>query len=419
MSNFQDILEEEVEKSVDDSAKGDGKEENEIKKAKSKIGLKLNFNFSITRFFSFKVFLKSFLLFFLLLLAAFSWTYFNANKTIEDFKSKLASKTVLIEKNADNESFYSGSSIDNHDWSFQDTTDNKVEGANPVVTTGDAIATISTDINSTGALTPAPVPDLYESMQEGLIPKARLSDGMTPFNAYKKPFVPVTNKPKISFVAVGVGMSRKQTEQMISDLPPEISLGFSPYAPDIKLLSDAARTAGHETWLMLPLQNESYPLNDPGPATLFVTASIEQNQARLLSIMGRATGYVGFISWEDHIYTAKDVETSSYIQQIFGRGLGVIDSAVSSTKDFGRRIAYNNEFPFVKNNFWLDKNLKKGEMQINLKHLEDLATARGQAIMLFHPYPKSIYAIKTWIKSPASANFELAPASYLAEYRDE
>ena len=409
MSDFRAVLDEEVASAVDDS----------IKKNHRK---KFKFSFSISRFFSIRAFIKTILFFVVLMGSIMAWIYFSSDKTNSSFKNKLASKTVPVERNQDKDSFRVASSHK----STQNAIPRNLSSGDPLPmdrneptpsTIPDEIVSVKPAVR--GALTAAPVPELYESLPEGIIPKARLSDGMTPFNAYKRPFLPQTNKPKISFVVTGVGMSRSMTKDIIKSLPPEISFGLSPYAPDLKLLSDAARSEGHETWMMLPLQNENYPLNDPGPATLFITASIEQNQARLLSIMGKATGYVGFISWEDHIYTAKDVETSSYIQQIFGRGLGIIDSAVSADRDYGRNMAYSNEFPFVKNNFWLDQNLEKGAMTTQLKRLENLATARGEAIMLLHPYPKSIQTIQKWLKSNSAKSFEIVPASYLAEYKDE
>lgn len=406
MSDFRSVLDEEIADAVDNS----------IKKNHAP---KIRFDF--LKYFSFLSFLKSGVFLGAVLGVLLGWVYLNSEKTNMSFKDRLASKTVTIERGINNEIFtintptvepdYNNNNalagISNTSQSFEA---NKQEGNE-----AHASQKIST---RSGALTPAPVPGLYESLQEGVIPKARLEDGMTSFEAYKKPFVPSGTKPKISLVAVNVGMSRTLTQEIIRDLPTEISLGVSPYAPDVKLFSDAARAAGHETWLMLPLQNENYPLNDPGPATLLTTASIEQNQARLLSLLGRAVGYVGLITWENHVYTPKNAETSSVIPQIFGRGLAVLDSASASNRDFGQRTAYNDEFPFLKNNFWLDQSLMRGHMTMQFKRLQDLAAARGKAVMLFHPYPKSIKAVKDWINSSEAQEFELVPASYLAEYRD-
>jgi polysaccharide deacetylase 2 family uncharacterized protein YibQ len=407
MSDFRAVLDEEVANAVDDSIK-----KNHAPKVK--------WEFNFLKYFSFLSFLKSSVFLGAIFGVLLGWVYLNAEKTKTSFKDRLASKTVTIERGTHSEVFTVAppTTESEHNKIFYEAS-NTLDSSETANQENNNINTSQVSPVHSGALTPAPVPGLYESLTEGIIPKARLEDGMTPFKAYKKPFTPVSAKPKISLVAVNVGMSRNLTQEAIRDLPSEISLGFSPYAPNVKLLSDAARTAGHETWLMLPLQNENYPLNDPGPATLLTMTSIEQNQARLLSLLGRAVGYVGLISWEDHIYTPKDAETSSVIPQIFGRGLAVLDSAAASNRDFGRRAAYNDEFPFLKNNFWLDQNLVKGHMETQFKRVQDLASARGEAVMLFHPYPKSINAVKNWINSPQAREFELVPASYLAQYKDE
>lgn len=421
MADFRAVLDDEVEKAVDDSIK-----KNHVRKPKR--------HFSLSNFFAFKTFIKLGLFFVLMIGLVAGWAIFTNSQTTALLQDRLASKTVLIEK-AEGQTYRVSDAIDKAPVAgvfAPDLTKENID-VEPLDVVSDepisaeitqSVISDQTDmapavLNNSGALAAAPIPDLFESTPDGIIPKARLSDGLTPFNAYKKPFASTTNKPNIAFVAVNVGMSRKRTEEIINDLPSTVSLAFSPYAPDIKLLSDAARSAGHETWLMLPLENDGYPQNDPGPNTMLINASIEQNQARLLSTMGRAVGYVGLVSWPNHIFRQKDVDTSPSVQQIFGRGLAVLDSATASDRDFGKRIAYNNEFPFVKNNFWLDENLTPDQIKRQMIRVADLASASGKAVVLFYPYPKAIAAIKGWVNSPAAQNFELAPASYLATYKDE
>lgn len=415
MADFRAVLDDEVGKAVDDSIK-----KNHAKKPKRSL--------SLSQFFAFKTFLKLCFLFLFLIASLVGWAYFMHSQTKISMQERLASKTVLIEK-ASGETYRVSDTNEKTPSVVDDFTPDLIKNdidIEPldVIATGPnndkpPIEEPAVVVNLQGPLAAAPIPDLFESTPEGLIPKARLEDGLTPFKAYKRPFAPTTSKPKISFVAVNVGMSRKRTEEMINDLPPTISLAFSPYAPDIKLLSDAARSAGHETWLMAPLENEGYPLNDPGPNTLLINASIEQNQARLLATMGSAVGYVGLVSWPGHIFKQKDVDTSPSVQQIFGRGLAVLDSATASDRDFGQRLAFNNEFPFLKNNFWIDENLTDDEIKRQMISITDLATAKEQAVVLFYPYPRAIKAVLNWIDSPSAQGYELAPASYLATYKDE
>ncbi|MEM9469663.1 MAG: divergent polysaccharide deacetylase family protein [Pseudomonadota bacterium] len=407
MSDFRTVLDDEVQKAVNDSIK-----ENHGPKVQ-RIKFKLNPLKLLSNLFSFKSFFKGLVLVACIYAALFSWLLINGDKTITGLKNRLPSKTVTIER---------GNSFELQPVvNIPPVIQPPAEQDLPDQASQQNESVSNNQISNTlqGGLTAAPVPGLFESVKEGLIPKARLEDGMTPFDAYKKPFIPQSQKPKIAFLATNIGMSRRLTQKMIEELPSEISLGFSPYAPNLKLLHDAARTDGHETWLVLPAENEGYPRNDPGPLTILKTASIEQNQARLFQTMGRVSGYVGLISWPNHIFSPKDSETSSVIQQIFGRGLAIIDSSPSTSRDFGRRIAYNNEFPFAKNNFWLDQSLNTSSMKAQFKSLEDYATARGQALMMFRPHPKSFQMIKEWLSSPKAEQFEVVPASFVTEYRDE
>lgn len=418
MSDFRTVLDDEVEKAVDDSIK-----KNHAKKKRFS-------NFKLSQFFSLPTFMKVTFFWLGIVLAISAWVWSQKEVTLNSLEDRLASKTVLIERSgletyrlSDVEALQQTSEPEDN---FE-TTDEDIMDAPPV--NGAVTEVIEPEILSapeveqqeaqSQALAAAPIPDLFESTNDGLIPKARLSDGLTPFNAYKKPFAPSSNKPKMSLMAANVGMSRKLTEQMISKFPSEVSFAFSPYAPDIKLLGDASRSAGHEMWMMIPLENEDYPRNDPGPNTLLVNASIEQNQARLLSTLGRAVGYVGLVSWPGHVFTAKDVETSPSAQQIFGRGLAVIDSSPRSDRDFGKRMAYGNEFPFAKNNFWLDQDMTKTDMARQLMDAVDYAGANGDVVVMFYPFPHILEFVSNWLGSAEANNVELVPASHVAEYKDE
>jgi len=119
-----------------------------------------------------------------------------------------------------------------------------------------------------GSLVSAPIPGLFESIDVGLLPKIRDKDGITPFNAYKKPFTASPDKPLLSFVIYNAGLSSQRTAELIELFPAEITFSFSPYSSDLQNIIAVARADGHEPWLSLPLEPKNYPLKDPGPLTL-------------------------------------------------------------------------------------------------------------------------------------------------------
>ena len=57
---------------------------------------------------------------------------------------------------------------------------------------------------------------------------------------------------------------------------PQVTLAFSPYARDLEGWIAAARRAGHEVLLGLPMEPTDYPRQDPGPKTLLTSLEPEQ-----------------------------------------------------------------------------------------------------------------------------------------------
>ena len=91
-------------------------------------------------------------------------------------------------------------------------------------------------------------------------------DGRTPFEAYRRPFVP-DNRPKVALVIGGLGLNSRATQTAIEALPAEVTLSFSPYADGLQGWIDRARAAGHEVLLEIPMEPVDFPDNEiPGPS---------------------------------------------------------------------------------------------------------------------------------------------------------
>src|ERR1700761_8082059 len=93
------------------------------------------------------------------------------------------------------------------------------------------------------------------------------ADGRASWKAYARPFAD-DGRPKIALVIGGLGLNPDQTKAAIEQLPPEVTLSFSPYAENLQAQIDHARAAGHEVMVEIPMEPLDYPDNDPGPYTL-------------------------------------------------------------------------------------------------------------------------------------------------------
>jgi hypothetical protein len=109
----------------------------------------------------------------------------------------------------------------------------------------------------------APIAGFYTPGPAGPLPIIS-QDGRTPFEAYRRPFLP-NGRPKVALMIGGLGLNSRATQAAIETLPGEITLSFSPYAEGLQGWVDMARAHGHEVLIEAPMEPVDFPDNDPGP----------------------------------------------------------------------------------------------------------------------------------------------------------
>lgn len=264
------------------------------------------------------------------------------------------------------------------------------------------------------ALPPAPIEGLFETFEGKQLPIARISDDMTPFKAYKKPFQPVAGRPMVSVVIVDFGLSDVISKSVLDNMSTDISLALSPYSDEPAKWASAARAYGHEFWMMLPMQTEAFGQNDSGPSTLLLNASEEENRSRLFSILGAATGYAGVVTQNGHKFTSDAAPSTPVIKQIFGRGLAVAESNPDIAA-WGLPLAMQDGYPYAQNHFWLDKDLRPEAVDRALGEFELQATRNGKAIAFLHPYPAIMNKVQDWMKGASERGIQIVPLSAMVQ----
>lgn len=264
-------------------------------------------------------------------------------------------------------------------------------------------------------LTPAPADGLVEDTAQGPLPK---KDGVRePWQVYARPFEPShaggNARPRIAIVVAGLGLSKSVTEVAIATLPPEVTLAFSPYADSLQSRVDAARQAGHEVLMMVPMEPHNYPANDPGPHTLLVNAAPVDNMAKLHWVMSRAVGYVGLVNEMGSSFTASEAAMTPTLQELAARGLLFMD-ARSSQNSVAATLARDLRVPRAVNNRYVDNEKTEDNIRARLQELEHLAMTYGAAAGIARPYPLSIRVIAEWAKDLSSRNIDLAPVTAVA-----
>ncbi|QQR36722.1 divergent polysaccharide deacetylase family protein [Devosia oryziradicis] len=257
------------------------------------------------------------------------------------------------------------------------------------------------------------LPDLSEETSDGPIPRISAT-GQTPFATYARPVDPAAaaGLPRIAIVVTGLGINEQGSLDAIDALPDETTLAFAPYGKTLTTTVAAARAAGHEVLLEIPLEPFDFPQNDPGPQTLLTGEPPRSNLDKLFWLMARFGGYVGVINNMGARFTASAVDFSPVMEELGTRGLGYLDDG-SSNRSLAQQLAEGNKVPFSRADLTIDANPSRQSILAALASLEAKALENGQAIGIVSALPISVAAIAEWARELETKGIMLVPASAL------
>lgn len=258
-------------------------------------------------------------------------------------------------------------------------------------------------------LTPAPDPAITSKGRYGPLP-IRSAEGKLPWKVYARPFDAATGTPRIAIVVTNMGLAEQPTLAAIQDLPGEVTLAFSPYSSRLAEWVPAARAAGHEVLLQLPMEPRSTEFNDPGNKALLTANTPEVNLDRMEWVLSRAEGYVGLTNLMGSRFTVSPNDMQPVLVAMDQRGLLYIDSRESPASIAGK-LAVDMGLPAATNDRFIDAEAARGPIDTRLAQLEQLALARGSAVGFAADYPVAIERLRFWIEGLNDRGFVLAPVS--------
>lgn len=259
-----------------------------------------------------------------------------------------------------------------------------------------------------GGLAAAPVAELTEQTQTGPLPKIA-PDGRQPWRVYGRPYDSGDKRPRIAIIVSGLGMSSEATNNALK-LRPEVTLAFAPFADKLKLWVDEARGGGHEVLLTVPMEPDSYPKNDPGPATLLTSLTEDSNSLRLTGMLTRASGYVGMINTQGSKFLAEPATLRPVLAQLRQRGLLFVESktaAASAVPTIARELA----LPYAQVDKVLDQQPSKVAIDKALAELEATAKRKGFAIGMAGTYPVTIERLNAWLPTLQAKGIAIVPVT--------
>lgn len=255
-------------------------------------------------------------------------------------------------------------------------------------------------------LQPTPHPALIEQGRYGLVPVVA-ADGRQSWQIYARPYDDSDPRPQLALVIAGLGLSSAVTNQAVQ-MPGEVTLAFSPYAPDAESYVRQARAAGHEVLLELPMEPVRFPQDDPGPRALLTSLGANQNIDRLNWVLARFAGYVGVIETQGGRFTASQVHLEPVMSEIKRRGLLYVERRVGNSPH-PREIAGRLGLIRIDTDIDLDIEPSRREITRRLAAAEMLARRDGTAVLVARPLPVTFELLKAWIRRLEDEGISLAP----------
>jgi hypothetical protein len=225
--------------------------------------------------------------------------------------------------------------------------------------------------------------------------------------------VPETNgRPMIAIVIDDLGIDRHNASRVIA-LPRPLTLAFMTYAHDVADQARAARAAGHELLVHVPMQPEAAGL-DAGPNVLSVDISPDVLRQRVDWALTRFDGYVGINNHMGSRFTASPPGMTLLFAELHRRGLLFLDSRTTA-QTVAPAIARQADVPFAERNVFLDNESSAGAVWLQLRKVEAVARQKGFAVAIGHPHDGTIEALAKWLPTLSEKGFVLVPISAIVK----
>jgi uncharacterized protein len=226
--------------------------------------------------------------------------------------------------------------------------------------------------------------------------------------------IDMRDKPRVAIVIDDLGLDRPRTERVIA-LVPAVTLSFLAYSGDLPRQTGAARRAGHEMIVHVPME----PVNtkvDMGPNGLATNQPKEEVLRRLNWDLGRFAGYVGINNHMGSRFTGDAQAMGWVMDELKNRGLMFLDSRTIATS-IGAKAAAAEGVPFAERDIFLDDEQTATAVDQQLKEVEAIAKKKGTAIAIGHPHDVTIAALTSWIVSLSQKGIVLVPLTEVVKTR--
>jgi polysaccharide deacetylase 2 family uncharacterized protein YibQ len=221
---------------------------------------------------------------------------------------------------------------------------------------------------------------------------------------------PTGGRPMIAIVIDDMGIDKADAARVIA-LPGPLTIAFMSYATELPAQAQAARSAGDEIWMHIPME----PMDgetDAGPNALKVNLPPDEIRRRLDWALARLPGIVGVNNHMGSRFTQDAAGMAVVMGELRNRGLAFLDSRTIAAT-VASSVAGQMGVPHIDRDVFIDNDESVEAVLRQLVETEHVAERKGFALAIGHPHPTTIEALQEWLPTLKAKGFVLVPASAL------
>jgi uncharacterized protein len=217
-------------------------------------------------------------------------------------------------------------------------------------------------------------------------------------------------RPVIAIVIDDMGIDKADAARVIG-LPGPLTIAFMSYASELERQAAAARSAGDEIWMHIPMEPMDGEV-DAGPNALKSGLPPDEIRRRLDWALARLPGIVGVNNHMGSKFTQSADGMRVVMEELRARGLAFIDSRTIAAT-VASQVAGQVGVPHIDRDVFIDNDESVQAVLRQLDETEHVALRRGYALAIGHPHPTTIAALQQWLPTLKAKGFVLVPASAL------
>ncbi|MEX2642336.1 MAG: divergent polysaccharide deacetylase family protein [Acetobacterales bacterium] len=252
-----------------------------------------------------------------------------------------------------------------------------------------------------------------------VLPAPMLPAGPEPaWRRFAAPPPETGGRPMVAIALDDLGVDQEATRDAAA-LSGPYTLSYLPYGRHLGAHVAAARAAGHEVLVHVPMQPEGR-VADPGPDALLLGLGeaelLRRLRAGIDAVVGEAGGAVGINNHMGSLFTADPAGMATVMRELRARGMMFLDSRTTAAS-VGVAAALAEGVPAVERDVFLDHVDSPGTIHHELARLEDIARREGTAIAIGHPRPHTLTALREWQVGLKERGIALVPLTAVLERR--